>query len=76
MAIELLDFLARHRIRFRISYDVDYGIDKRNGYSMSIGGSHFACFEPTLEKAILKAFAAYIEIQLTDDMTILKFPKN
>jgi hypothetical protein len=43
---------------FRLEYDVDYGIDHRKGWSITVDGSVVTQFKPTLTEALIDASEA------------------
>lgn len=61
-SIDQIDALARmnalcanRRIGFRLEYDVDYGIDLREGWSVTVDGSVVVQFVKTPKEALLAA---------------------
>ena len=45
----------RRRLGFQLEYDVDYGIDRREGWTVTVDGSVIVQFAKTPEEALLAA---------------------
>ena len=55
----LVRLFEQLRVRWSIDYNLDYGIDKRSGYGLTVDGVAYSSFEPTDTEAMLKGLAAY-----------------
>jgi len=60
--MESINFKELQITKFNLDSDTNYGIDKREGWSVSINGHVLSQFEPTAELAIEKATAEWKEM--------------
>jgi hypothetical protein len=58
-----LKTLAKFGYRHQIHFDVEYGLNRRTGYSMSIEGKVYSELEPTLRSATKKAIEKFLYTQ-------------
>lgn len=58
---------ATDGVPVRISYDVNYGIDRRTGWSVSINGVVYSQFEHEGPIAICKAIVAFKGLEIDSD---------
>ncbi len=61
-ALNWLFDLEASNVRFRLDYDVEYGIDKRKGWSLTIDGSVLVQFADTFEEAVETAQSKWAAI--------------
>lgn len=59
----VLRSMAEKGIRFRLTYDHDYGIAHRRGWSMSIEGVQYTQFVPTINEAVGSAYVQWQQSQ-------------
>lgn len=52
---EMTTICRGRKLGFRLEYDVDYGIDRRAGWSVTVNGSVIVQFAPSPEEALVDA---------------------
>lgn len=52
---EMTTICRGRNLGFRLEYDVDYGIDRRSGWSVTVNGSVIVQFAPSPEEALVDA---------------------
>ena len=62
-ALDWLVKLAHEGVSFGVDHDVDYGIDKRRGWTVTIDGATLCAFAPTFERAVELARGLWLEMQ-------------
>lgn len=54
LANGFIEGVVKSGASLKISYDVDYGVDKQTGWSISVNGRCHVQFAATLEEAVLQ----------------------